>query len=523
MSASTFKSVRNTAYNSEWLVGKEYTADKELSDSGTLITLRRRSRQLIKDNPIVAGMQQGFVNAIGSPNKLISVSENKLKQKDVQTRLDEFYKDCTVNKETLFSTVEILESSSFGDGDIIVSLPLDKSREEGKQTVIDLIEAQRVRTPASMLFKLSNGDIPKVRNGVEYDSKGKIKGYWVKKYSKMDQLSNVKENFDFYPVERDGRVVTRLFKSPVNARPNMSRQYPILTPAMTLLKHLDDYIEAVVIGARVAACYAGFVTSQNPARAWKSMTSDGDGGVNTDPQDGNNSRRVTKLFPGMISYLRPNEKIDFASPNKPSDNQDAFIVRLCKQISMLLRIPYEILFLDLGSVNYSSWRGGANERKTLIRRWRNGLEDILQWVLDTVIEEGMIFDHIRNTGDYHVKIRWPTYSILDPEKEARANALDLKNLVTTPQRICEERGVSFNEVNEELIEVGKLKVDRVSEILVYIRDKEKELGIEIPLEAILEGVSDPAKDTRETEKRPGESKDLTDEEKEERRKQDGNF
>lgn len=511
---SVYKAARSDAYNMSWNVGVEHTADKELEDNKTLKVLRQRSKQLVKDNYIVAGIQQNYINAVGAVNTVKVMSPNKIQQRQAQNVLDVFAKNSTIQDKSLCKVTEEIISSCFESGDILVSLPLDDKRKNVK-TVVELIEAQRIRTPVELL---KDSD---VRHGVKYSSDGRILGYWVKNYDAVDSYSDSKNHYTFYPRIRrskDGvaRVVTQLFKAPLNSRPQMSRQYPIVTPILPLIKFLDDYLEAVIIGARVAACFAAFVVSGNPARAWNSFTTDSDGNVE-DPQDSDDTpRRVHKLFPGMVHYLRHNEDIRFASPNRPNDNVDAFLLRIYKTIAMYLRIPYPILFLDLVDVNYSSWRGGANESKKMIQRWRKSLDEIVTWVMRTVLLEASINGLIR--GDINkitVAMRWPVYGILDAEKEARANKIELENGTTSPQRICDEQGVVYEEVQQELLEDQLNAVDRRALELKRIKEKEKEYGIVFEEKTEIK--------QRQREKREGEGDVLDKEEKKKRRKDDGNW
>lgn len=468
-----FKGAERNAYNIDWIVRSEVTPDEELHEGDSLVKLRERARQLVKDNPIIAGLQQMYINLVGTPSAVrIKKASSKLLERQAQERLDDFNKDLTFDNLTIDEVVEQIVSCSFLEGDLLISLPMDPKREIGKQTVVELIEGNRIKTPADLQ---TNKDI---RNGVKYDSAGHVLGYYVKKYDKIGAYGDQLSNYDFFPRIKNGRVVTQLFKAPLNSRPKMSRQYPIITPIIPLIKHMDDYLEAVIVGARVAACFAGFITTNNPAKAMASMTTEG-GGVITDPRDSYSSRRVTKLKPGMLSYLKPNEDISFASPNRPNDNVDAFLVRLQRLISMYIRVPYEIAFLDLSITNYSSWRGGDNEVKKLKLRWRKRLDYFISWIENTVLQEASLFEVIR-VGESRLSIRWPSFSSIDTLKENRANAIDIENGTTTPQRIIEERGDSFEEIQTELTEYALLEIERKARVLKRQKELEEQYGIKFP-------------------------------------------
>ena len=519
--AIAYEAARDTAYNMGWQVSKELDPNTELSDSDTLSKLRLRSKQLIKDNPIVAGVQQAFINLITNTGPAVySASNSRVQRDQINEMLDDTLPRCDITgTKSLNKILEELVAWSFADGDILINLPIDKQR-VGLKTVVELVEASRIKTPTGAGLENSASLI---KNGVEYDMEGRIKGYWVKKASKMDSYSNAVDNYDFYPMylESKGlrRRVTWLFKAPLNSRPNMSRQYPLVTPVIVWLKHLNDYLEATIVGARVAACFAAFIVSNNPAGTWKGFTTDTtDGSVRYDPQSGD-SRRVNKLQPGQTFYLKPNEDIKFSSPNKPGDNVDAFLLRLYKTIAMNFRIPYPILFLDLVDVNYSSWRGGALETKKMVGRWRRDLDEVIDWITSTYTLEAMSVGLVR--GDIKkvdLRKRWPSDGILDPEKEARANKAQLANKTKSRQMICDEQGIVYAEVVRDLEEEALLELATQAKVLIERKRLSEEHDI------VFE--EDTKKDDRVTDRRPGEDDsqtDLDEDDAKDRRKQDGNW
>lgn len=465
-----FKGAERNAYNIDWIVRSEVTPDEEMYEGDSLVTLRKRARQLVKDNPTIAGLQQMYINLVGTPSAIrVSSASSKFLQRQAQERIDEFNLDLSFDNLTFDELVEQIVSCSFLEGDLLISLPLDTQRIKGKQTVVELIEGNRIKTPSDLQSDKN------IRNGVKYDSDGHILGYYVKKYDKIGTYGDNSGSFDFFPRIKNNRIVTQLFKAPLNSRPKMSRQYPIITPIIPLIKHMDDYLEAIIVGARVAACFAGFITTNNPAKAMASMTTEG-GDAILDPKDSYATRRVTKLRPGMLSYLKPNEDISFASPNRPNDNVDLFLVRLQRLISMYIRVPYEIAFLDLSITNYSSWRGGDNEVKKLKLRWRKRLDYFISWIENTVLQEASIFEIIRS-GKSRLSIRWPSFSSIDTLKENRANAIDIENGTTTPQRIIEERGDSYEEIQAELTENALIETERKALVLQRQKELEEKYGV----------------------------------------------
>lgn len=514
--STSFEGARTTSQTQYWDVMSEVSSDFELEDSESLKTLRLRSRQLIKDNPTAAGAQQTFINYICDAGPYITArGKGNGQTVEAQTFLDGYLPRLDITGMlSLADLDEQLVAWAFADGDILINLPLDKKR-KGVQTVVELIEAHRIKTPSG-LGKKYKVDESLVRHGVKYDVEGRVEGYYVKKIEHVNNFGDSPEFFDFYPMYREfngfRRRVTWLFKAPLNARPKASRQYPILTPVITLFKYIKDYLEAVLIGARVAACFSAFVKSSNPAGTLQGMTSES-GSTTYDPAGVN---RNTKLQPGTITYMRTNETIDFASPNRPNDNVDSFLVRLQTQIAMTLRVPYALLFQDLKEVNYSSWRGGMLEVKRLISRWRRQIDVVNKWIINTVLFESLLRGETHGSiKDIQISMRWPSYGILDPEKQSRANKLRIQNGTASRKMIAEEEGNSFEEIQRDLLEEELLAIEK--EALILKRKKELEEKYGIIFESTLEA-------DRKTTRRPGEveGEDLDEDDALERRKEDGN-
>ena len=75
-----FRGVDITPYNLGWSLTPEQSPDKDLKDGNSLVELRKRSRQLIRDNLTVAGFQQIYVNLIVSRGSYTAVRRTESKE-----------------------------------------------------------------------------------------------------------------------------------------------------------------------------------------------------------------------------------------------------------------------------------------------------------------------------------------------------------------------------------------------------------------------------------------------------------
>jgi len=516
---SSYDIINDSPYFKNWFDGlHELAPDTELEEDQTLIGLRKTSLKLIKNNFIASAAQLAYINTVlGGKITLDVLSTSKSFEKEVKRVFGETMNGLDINRQySLTQIAEQIVAAAFAHGDILINLPRDK-RHLGKiKTYVELVEASRIKTPP----KYKNNNL--VKEGVHYYESGRIKGYWVIKRQKQQEKINYytaqDSDFDFFPVYKKDNDITRrvcwLFKAPLNLRPNQSRGIPVLTGIMELLRYIDQYLEAVLVGSRVAACFAAFVKSNNPVQARKSLVeSDNDASVYV------KGKRIHKLQPGTIASMKNTDDIVFATPNRPSDNFDTFVLRLFKSVAMNLRIPYEQMFLDLSQTNYSSWRGGSLETERNVNRWERDLEDCLRWIVMTFLQEALVTRELKGTlKGMTLQITFPVYKTLDEEKTSRARRLNLDNGSTSQHREQAGLGKNYEQLQEELTKEALDNVEKEAKILIRKKELEEEHDIIFP---------DQVKEDRDTSgsRREGEEKesDLDDEDAKERRKDDDNW
>lgn len=502
----------NNQMRTEVLYGDEYDADYELSRNYTLHKLRKVSSSLIKNNPIASTIQLAFVNSIfGGDVKVKPYKKNK----ELDLKALEMVKllSTAVDKnreKTLSEFLEMITTSSFEKGDVLISLSYDKSQKVG--TYANLIEGGRVQTPPH-LEKDSN-----IREGVVY-KKGRVAGYWVRKLevdSRKYYLGKGKQDdYTYMPKysTKNGKkkLICTLFKSPFNERPDQSRGVPPLTPVMDLIRYFMDYLETIIIQARVSASFCAFVTSSQPQKTKDNFEGKG---------NSNYIQDVARIKPGSVFYLKRGDRVDFASPSRPSDNTDQFIKRLLRMICSNFRMPYEFIYYDLGEVSYSSWRGASIELRRTIYRWQRALSKIAKWIMENMLEEVYLKGALSNSR-ITLTVKFPSYEILDEEKTARANKTDiLQTKIKSKRDACDEQDKDYEELQKELESEAIDAVRITAATLIEMKKLEAEHDIIFP-----ETVQEEEGKDRKTTKREGELEgdDTDEDDKKDRRKDDGNF
>lgn len=520
---SSYDIVNDSAFFRDWYDGLlELPPDVELIADETLQGLRKTSKKLIKNNFIASSAQLAYVNTIlGGKINLEVTGASDTFENQISRLIGDNFNGMDISRQYSLSQIaEQIISGAFADGDILINLPRDKRSKKKIKTYVELIEASRIKTPPK--HKQNN----LVKEGVEYYESGRLKGYWVisrkKQMEKVNYYTANDADFDFYPAYKTSGGITRrvswLFKAPLNLRPNQSRGIPVLTGVMGLLRYFNQYLEAVLVGSRVAACFAGFIKTNDPAGARKSLSES-----STDTAAKAKGNKLTKLTPGILSYLRPNEDITFSSPNRPSDNFDSFVLRLSKFVAMGIRIPYQNFFLDFAEANYSNYRGGSLETERNINRWKRDLEDCLRWIIFTYFQEGLATRDIKGTlKGLTLKITFPVYKTLDEEKTARARRLNQQTGNTSVHREQAGLGQSYEQLKEELDQEALDEVERQAKVLQRQKELSEELDIIFP-DQVVEGDTDDRDTSGSRREGEEEGSDLDEDDAKERRKEDGNW
>lgn len=198
--------------------------------------------------------------------------------------------------------------------------------------------------------------------GIEFDVLGRRVAYWL---------------FEEHPGASTGLVSTQSKRVPAEdvihvfmpRRPGQARGYTWLAPVMQRLRHFDEMEDAVMEQAKIAACFAAFVTQ-----------GDMGGGAKAPPL-------VDRMEPGLIQQLAMGEDVKFAAP--PTFNgYSTYAWQALHAVSVGLGIPYELLTADLKGVNFSSGRMGWLHfaRRVDVWQWRMMIPQLCEQVWEWFIE-----------------------------------------------------------------------------------------------------------------------------------------
>ena len=429
----------------------------------SLTSLRGRSRQLFRNNPLAKGGKETFTsNMVGSgitprfqfkdnpelKEEIQELWQDSVPELDFDENLD-FYGMQTIVSDTVFSDGEILAlykpQSTYAD----LAVPFQ----------VQLLETDHL--DVSYTTFLSNGN--PVRMGIEYNKQGKKIAYWLHKDHPGEYA------FFNNSVER-----VRIPKSQIEhifdpTRPGQQRGLPSLSSIIVKLNDIDTCVDAELVRRKSTAMFGGFIEQIDNFQ--------GENGNNPPPHFGigskDNGIDIYHLEPGTWPVLPPGKKVNFAEPKDVSGNYVAWMKQQLMDVSRGMGITYEQLSGDLEGVTYGSIRAGLLEFRRLITMKRNKTiifqfcrPIIIAW-LETAILLGKIksisiADYMKNKRKYWRGINWQgqPWAWIDPFKDIMGEIADERAGHSSRSMNVAARGLDIenldNEISDDNIRADKL-------------------------------------------------------------------
>ena len=299
----------------------------------------------------------------------------------------------------------------------------------------------------------------RVIGGIELNTYNKAVGYWIQQYS-IDGFGQME------PVYVPAKDIIYYF---TKDRPSQIREMSDLAPAITRVRDANEFMTAVSVKERIAACLAVFIKKITPSSGnFGSFRGMG-------PQDAKVSGDYEgkKISPGMIKELNAGDEIQVVNPTGQATDAASYIKLQQRLIGAGQGLSYEATSRDMSQSNYSSARQGIIEdEQTYIEDVELLQEVVMDEVYETFIISGVLsglFDVPQFWEDKqkYLKHEWVAApkKWIDPLKEANATKIALQTGQKTFQQIAAENGKDWKE-----------QIDETVAVLEYARKKGVELG-----------------------------------------------
>lgn len=460
--AASYKGASKTRLRSDW-APLGYSADMDILPD--LVELRQRSRDLNRNDAHAAGITSTMVtNTVGTGIKLqsridaetLGITEEKANELRIQAE-KAFEKWCNfadAGERLNFDEIQALvDKQILENGEAVlqaVMIPDDSSRPFS--FALDNIESDRLDTPLDKKTDKS------IRGGVEIGSRGQPVAYWIKKTHPGDlKFSKTFSTTDYVRVtaknDAGRRNILHLFPL---LRAGQTRGVPFFAPVLTYFKDLSDYMEAELVAARIAACFAIFIKKNDAFDAAQAYTS----------QTNAAGQREHELEPGLIETLNPGEDIATFNPNRPGGTFEPFVDRILRALATGLNLPYEIVAKDFSKTNYSSARAALLQAYRYFKvRQKFLASHLCQPAYEFVLEEAYLRgefdvpDFYENKYDYCRAMWVPQgWQWVDPLKEAESSKLAIDRGLSTLSDETASQGKDWEEVLEQRArELKKIK------------------------------------------------------------------
>ncbi|MDD4980691.1 MAG: phage portal protein [Candidatus Omnitrophica bacterium] len=455
ISKSMFNSYRGAEggrLRGSWIPGGGSADEDLLAD---LSKLREKSRDLVRNDGIASGAINTIItNIIGTgikPQSRLDMETLKINEEyadQLQRQIEKIWGRWVPiadagKRSNYYELEELSERQRFVNGESII-IPLRITNKNRLYSLaLQTVESDRLDTPSDLV---SNKDI---RKGIEIGEYGEPVAYWIRKIHPGDYTygrytgNNMRSNYNRYPAERsDG--TKNFFHLYHLLRSGQTRGEPFMAPVINLFKDRFDYMEAELVAARVAACFAVFIKKENASEF----------AVGRSTEDSITEKRQEELSPGLLEYLEPGEDISAFNPQRPGGSFAPFMVRILRDIASGLNIPYEVLSKDFSQSNYSNLRGALLEARRFFMMQQKFVADKFgQPCLELLIEEAYlkgelpILDFYTNRESY-IKTRWicPGWQWVDPKNEIESSIKAVDNGLSTLAEEVASQGYDWEEV-----------------------------------------------------------------------------
>ncbi|WP_405120733.1 phage portal protein [Pseudomonas leptonychotis] len=276
--------------------------------------------------------------------------------------------------------------------------------------------------------------------GVEFDALGKRAAYWLF----TEHPGSNTSLRDLTSKRVPAADVIHIF---MPKRAGQARGYSWLAPVMQRLRNFDEMEDAVMEQAKIAACFAAFVTKDDTSKSVKAPP------------------LVDRVEPAMIQELGIGESVSFASP--PTFNgYSSYAWQALHAIAVGLGIPYELMTGDLKGVNFSSGRMGWLHfaRRVDVWQWRMLIpqlcEPVWQWFMEAqALTQGGVIAEAR--------AEWvaPRREMVNPREETANVKERLRSgLVTWPDAL-RELGITDPAAHAQEIAAANTMMDALGLVL----------------------------------------------------------
>lgn len=314
-----------------------------------------------------------------------------------------------------------------------------KLHTDGYDVPLDLELIDREQVPLDRFVERGTN---RVRAGIEFDADGNRVAFHVLPHRPGDPFAPLTGN-GVDTVRLPAEDVLHLFQ-PLTA--GQLRGITWLASTLLRLHELDQYEDAALVKAKVAALFAGFIT-------------DPDGSI-AGQNDGSAVNGILNLAfePGTLAPLPPGTDIRFSDP-KGDTAYAEFVRGHLRAIAAGIGVTYEQLTGDYSATNYSSARAALVEHRRRLEQLQHNViipqfcAPVWARFVRVAVLSGALHapDFERNAADYlAVEFLPPKFDFVDPAKDVKAELEAIAGGLKSRAQAVAERGYDIEQIDAEI-------------------------------------------------------------------------
>ena len=400
-------------------------------------TAARRAGWYARNNPWVAAAVDSLVgNVVGAGIKPQSTHPDREMRERLQTSWMRWTDDADAGGLADFYGLQAMAvRAMIESGESFVRLRvLDKSS-DAPPLQLELLDREQV--PADLHREIGGG--ARIRAGIEFDPAGRRVAYRVLSVRPGDPFGGP---FRMDPLRVPTADCIHLFK-PLAA--GQLRGITWLAPVLLRLHELDQFEDAALVKAKVAALFTGFITDPDG-------TVGGLSGTNT------SGVLTVGMEPGSLIPLPPGADIRFSTPTE-HDAYAPFVKNHLRAVAAGMGLPYELVSGDLEGVTYSSIRAGLIEFRRRVEQLQHNIvvHQLCRPVWERFVRLAVLADLLpardfENSPSAYLGCEWlpPKFDYVDPKKDVEAEILAIESGLKSRTQAIAERGFDAEQVDAEI-------------------------------------------------------------------------
>ena len=356
-------------------------------------------------------------------------------------------------QQNFYGLQELAFLSMLVSGDCFALFGMKENKRTPYQTVIRILEADRVGTPESggdsSVKELDNGG--RIVDGVELDKEGAVVRYYIANRHPLAESNSTE--LEYTPIEAFGKDTgyPNILHVMTHERPEQRRGVPFVAACIEYLKQFDRYLTAELAAQVVSSMLTAFIINEADGASVGLEDS-----VDEDEKVTDNDLNL-ELRPGAIYDLPPGKKIETVNPLRQNTAFQGF----CETFEILIgsgqNIPKEVLIHKYDS-NYTASRSALLDFWKTVRVYRKKFNQMFnQQIWEMWLSEAVAIGRVEAPGffdDPAIRQAWckcswngVTMGHVDPRKEVEAAILRIQhNLSTEEQEAAEYNGNDWAEV-----------------------------------------------------------------------------